>query len=200
MVVLCAFSMTILINSWAVKANPQGWEWHKPIPCFGCHGEVLSASTGGSEQDCEGCHEYKIPGAGFNVPLLMTQHNPNICTLCHMGNTLVNGTDREIFHNGHNNVKCNQCHTEDNFTVIKIESNGFRCVSCHGNNVHSIHIKNIDKICPTCHGSWARDKTYNPNATISSVDSRRNANLEKFTIYNMIRNLFNAILGGNVYG
>lgn len=181
--ILIIFS--ILLSAGFAKAELV--EWHKPTPCFGCHDETLGVSYGSGE--CGGCHDYY-----FNVPLLESKHNPNICTACHFGNTLVNASTKEIFHNGHNNVQCLTCHTEDNFTVIKIKNNGFQCVSCHSNKVHSIHLKNIGNICPICHGSWANGKVYIPN-TPSSNTSKENTKLEKFTIFSILKTLFNTLFG-----
>ena len=161
---------------------------HVDIPCDGCHG-LLAVNTG--DEECGGCHKYKL-----DVPKLEMYHNPNICTSCHMGNTLVNASMKDIFHNGHNAVKCTICHTEDNFTVIKIKNDGFKCVSCHGSKIHSIHIKNIDKACPICHGTWANGKTYNTQSnSVSSNITQEKANVEKFTIYSLIKNLFDYLVG-----
>jgi len=182
--------LSILLSAGFAKAELV--EWHKPIPCLGCHEETLGARYGAGE--CGDCHGYVGSEYQINVNLLESNHNPKICTACHMGNTLVNASMKEIFHNGHNNVECSTCHTEDNFTVIKIKSNGFVCVSCHSNKVHSIHINNIAKICPICHGSWAKGKVYIPNAT-SSNTSQETKQLEKFTIFYFIKTLFNTIFG-----
>jgi len=181
--ILIIFS--ILISPGLARAELV--EWHKPTPCFGCHDETLGVGYGSGE--CGDCHDYK-----YNVPLLESDHNPKICRACHMGNTLVKATEKEIFHNGHNNVECIKCHTEDNFTVIKIKSNGFVCVSCHSNKVHSIHVKNLDKICSICHGSWANGKVYMSN-TLSSNASNGSSQLEKFTIFYFIKSIFNVIFG-----
>ncbi|VVB85466.1 Uncharacterised protein [uncultured archaeon] len=184
--------ISFLLTAWTASADIP--DWHKPTPCFGCHAETLGADYGDGE--CGNCHYYKLPEGGFNVPLLQSEHNPKICKGCHMGNTLVDGSEREIFHNGHNAVDCNKCHMVGNFTIIKPEANGFVCVSCHGNKVHSIHIAHLDKICPICHGSWAKDKVYITNtSTSSSNTSARTAVLEKFTILDLLKSLFNAILG-----
>jgi hypothetical protein len=179
------FIVTFIFSAGIVKADEM--DFHKPTPCFGCHLEGIYADYGSVE--CGNCHDYK-----YNVPLLESDHNPKICTACHMGNTLINASEKEIFHNGHNNVECTRCHTEDNFTVIKIKSNGFQCVSCHSNKVHSIHIKNIATICPICHGSWAKGKVYIPN-TPSTNTSQETPKLEKFTIFYIIKTLFNTLFG-----
>ena len=190
----CLVLISLLLTAGAVSADiPPG---HKPIPCFGCHAETLNADYGPGE--CGNCHDYILgEGGGFNVPLLQSRHNPNICTACHMGNTLVNASARDIFHNGHNAVECKQCHETGNSTIVKIqgiEEKGYPCVACHGNQIHSIHIKNLDKICSICHGSWAKDKVYAGNSA-SSPSNNSQKNLEKFTIFDLIKNLFNAIFG-----
>jgi len=145
--------------------------WHKPVPCIGCHSETIMASTG--EEECFGCHDI-----GLNVTRLESEHNPRICKACHMGNTMINASEKEIFHNGHNAVNCSTCHTEDNFTVIKIKSNGFECVSCHSNKVHSIHIENLEKACPICHGSWAKGNVYIEKSSPTTNESIQNAKFE----------------------
>ena len=176
---------SILFSTGLARAGEL--DFHKPIPCLGCHNEGIQADYGSVE--CGNCHEY-----GLNVPLLESQHNPNICTACHMGNTLVNASTKEIFHNGHKAVNCTICHTEDNFTVIKMSNKGFECVSCHSAKVHSIHIKNLDKACPICHGSWANGKVYIPNTSSSNM-SQEAPKLEKFTIFYFIKTLFNTLFG-----
>ncbi len=168
-------------------------ESHKPVPCIGCHQETLGADFGADsgKGECGNCHYY-----GLDVNKLQTEHNPKICTACHIGNTTANGDEKEIFHNGHTAVNCTRCHTEDNFTVLKIKSDGYKCVSCHGTEVHSIHAKNLDKSCPICHGSWAAGKVYQGEGVSSSTNSSgEKEKLERFTIFNFIRNLFNALLG-----
>lgn len=161
---------------------------HKPIPCDGCHG-LLGVNTG--DEDCGGCHKYKL-----DVAKLEKEHNPNICTSCHMGNTLVGASEKDIFHNGHNALQCTRCHTEDNFTIIKIQSDGFKCVSCHGSKIHTIHIKKIDKTCPICHGTWANDKSYNTQSNSPSTNkTQEKENIEKFTIYSLIKNMFDYLVG-----
>ena len=185
---LWVFFIFFLFAAGIAQAVPS---WHKPIPCVGCHGETLNvpAGGGGEGDECGGCHKYRLPAGGINVSKMEEEHNPNICRTCHMGNTLVNASEKELFHNGHNA-------TEDNFTIIKIQSNGFQCVSCHGSKIHGIHIKNLGKACPICHGSWAKDKVYiENNASSSSNTSLENSNLERFTIFAFIKNLFNAIFG-----
>ncbi len=164
-------------------------ESHKPVPCIGCHQETLDAYSGKGE--CGNCHYYEL-----DVDKLQTEHNPKICTACHIGNTTANGDEREIFHNGHTAVNCTQCHVEDNFTVLKIKNDGFKCVSCHGTEVHAIHAENLGKSCKICHGSWAAGKVYQGEGVSSLTNSSgENERLERFTIFNFIRNLFNALLG-----
>ncbi|MDJ1420657.1 MAG: hypothetical protein M5U10_01960 [Candidatus Methanoperedens sp.] len=164
-------------------------DWHKPTPCFGCHEETLGAPYGSEE--CGNCHYYFL-----DVPKLQEEHNPKICRSCHIGNTMVEGSDKQIFHSGHSAVSCTRCHTEDNFTVIKIESKGFECVSCHGNQVHSIHIKNLGRACPICHGSWAEGRNYKAENT-SPIPGKEQGKsvLENFTIFNFLKDLFYAIFG-----
>ena len=187
--ILLSFISVIMSLGFANAGNiPEG---HKPIPCIGCHGENLDAYTG--PQECGGCHKYYL-----DVPKLQEEHNPKICKACHMGNTYVNASMKEIFHNGHNAVECTTCHTQDNSTVIKIEGiekQGFQCVLCHSNQVHTIHLKNLGKICPVCHGSWAKDKVYITNSPNSNNDSGQNKDLERFTIFALIKQIFNTIFG-----
>ncbi len=176
----------LLLIAGAVKAEiPDG---HKPIPCIGCHQETLGANEGQGE--CGNCHYYKL-----EVGKLQAEHNPKICKACHMGSTIINGTDKEIFHNGHSAVSCTRCHTENNFNVIKIKNDGFKCVSCHGTKVHSIHIKNLTKACPICHGSWAAGKVYQGEGAFSLNNLEKKENLERFTPFNFIRNLINMLFG-----
>lgn len=182
---ICLF--IILSSAWVSKSAP---DWHMPTPCWGCHGEILDADYG-NDVECGNCHEY-----GLNVQKLQEEHNPKICTACHIGNTIINGSKKEIFHSGHYNVKCTVCHTSDNFTVLKIKSTGFECISCHGNQIHSIHIENLGKSCPICHGSWAGGKVYKSDkAVTSSQKAEEISKLEGFTIFALIKNMFNSLLG-----
>jgi hypothetical protein len=171
------------------SAKAEMPESHKPVPCTGCHLETLGPDAG--DVNCENCHYYRL-----DINKLQTEHNPKICTACHIGNTTANGDEREIFHNGHSAMNCTQCHVEDNFTVLKMKNDGYKCVSCHGTDAHLIHAKNLDKACPICHGSWAAGKVYQGGGISSSAnDSTDKEKLERFTIFNFIRNLFNALLG-----
>ena len=183
--IILLFIVTFIFNAGIVKA--ENLDFHKPTPCFGCHLEGIYADYGSVE--CGNCHDYYL-----DVERLESGHNPKICTACHMGNTLINASTKEIFHNGHEAVNCTTCHTEDNFTVIKMRNTGFECVSCHSTKVHSIHIKNLDKACPICHGSWAKGKVYIPN-TPSSNTSQEILKFEKFTIFYIIKTLFNTLFG-----
>jgi hypothetical protein len=183
---LCLLIFILLITGYAKAEMPES---HKPVPCTGCHVETLGADAG--EVNCENCHYY-----GLDINKLQTEHNPKICTACHIGNTTANGDEREIFHNGHSAVNCTMCHVEDNFTVLKMKTDGYKCVSCHGTDVHLTHAKNLEKTCPICHGSWAAGKVYQGEGISSSTNSSNGKEkLERFTIFNFIRNLFNALLG-----
>lgn len=200
---LCLFVMSVLLSAGTAKAEVP--DFHKPIPCIGCHQETLGVASGPGE--CGNCHNYRQPSGGINVPLMQEQHNPKICRACHIGNTLADASDRDIFHNAHNTVQCSQCHvsgnatesnsTVGNFAIIKIEEGkAFQCTSCHGNQIHGIHIKNLNKACPICHGSWAASKIYRgESASPSSAKAEENANLGRFTIFAFIKSLFNALLG-----
>ncbi len=203
-ILLSLFLMSILLSSWIAKADiPDG---HKPIPCIGCHKETLGASAGDSGDECDNCHEYRLPGGGINVPLMQEQHNPKICTACHIGNTEVDGSNRDLFHNAHNTVKCSRCHVSGNatdnnstggsVTVVGIEpGRAFQCTSCHGNQIHAIHMKNLSQGCPICHGSWAAGKVYSGFSSSSQESPQQNAIYEHFTIIDFIKNLFNEVLG-----
>ncbi|SNQ62293.1 hypothetical protein MNV_660031 [Candidatus Methanoperedens nitroreducens] len=181
--------LSILLTAGHVNAEiPDG---HKPIPCIGCHQETLGANAGDiGEEICGNCHYYKL-----DVSKLEAEHNPKICKACHMGNTIANGSEKEIFHNGHSAVRCTRCHTEDDFTIIKIKSDGFRCVSCHGTQVHSIHVKNLGKACPICHGSWAAGKVYRVKEASSLNKPEEVKKYEGFTAFHIIKTLINMLLG-----
>lgn len=155
--------------------------WHIPAPCFGCHEGIQMG-----DDDCQGCHKYKL-----NVEKLESEHNPNICTSCHMGNTLVEANERDIFHRGHNAVSCTQCHSVDNATVITAKDSGFVCVSCHSSKVHSIHIENLGENCPLCHGTWAEGR-YISSSPVAEPETNR---LGQFTLFALLKNLINALLG-----
>ncbi len=189
---LCFIVISVLSSASAAADIP---DWHKPIPCTGCHQETLGASSGPGE--CGNCHSYILPDNTLNVPLMQSKHNPEICRACHIGNTAIDASDQDIFHNGHNAVQCSRCHMADNSTIIKIgEGKAFQCVSCHGDQVHGIHVKNLDNICSTCHGSWAAGRVYrSDNASFPQNRSQENLSLERFTIFALIKNLISALLG-----
>ncbi len=187
---LCIFVISILLNTYTARADMP--DDHKPIPCIGCHQETLGAWNGRGE--CGDCHKYKFITGGINVPKMEAEHNPNICTACHIGNTELNGSERDVFHNAHNTIQCIECHlSQDGSAVLRIkEGKAFQCTSCHGTKIHSIHAANISKGCPICHGSWAAGKTtYNPS---QSAKTQKNTNLEQFTIFDILKNIFGDIL------
>lgn len=189
---LCILAITVL-SAGIAKADVP--DFHKPIPCIGCHKETIGAETGPGE--CGNCHNYNLPSGGINVPLMQEKHNPNICRACHIGITAVDASDRDLTHNAHNNVKCEQCHvsTEGSSTIVKIEQGkAFQCASCHGNTIHGIHIKKLGEGCPICHGSWANGKVYKGNTSLQDK-SQENAIYERFTIFTFIKNLFYALFG-----
>lgn len=199
---LCIFVMSVLLSAGTAKAEVP--DFHKPILCIGCHKETIGADAGSGE--CGNCHEYRLPSGGINVPTMQEQHNPNICRACHIGNTAVDASNRDLFHNAHNTVQCSSCHVSGNatdnnsaegLTIVKIEAGkAFQCTSCHGNQIHRIHMKKLGEGCPICHGSWAAGKVYKSGDTSPSQDiSQENAIYERFTIFTFIKNLFNALLG-----
>ncbi len=190
----------ILLGTTSAKADmPDG---HKPVPCIGCHQETLGADNGGGE--CGDCHEYRTDngnGGGIDVPKMEAEHNPKICRACHIGNTEINGSERDIYHNAHNTIQCSVCHVDsgssDNSDIRGIkEGSAFQCVSCHGSKIHSIHAGNLSKACPVCHGSWAAGKTtyYPERAPPQAVNAQEKTALEQFTILDIIKNIFNSIL------
>ncbi len=192
----------ILLSTTFAKADmPDG---HKSIPCIGCHKETLGIGTGGNvDSMCDDCHKYRTNygTGGIDVPKMEAEHNPNICRACHIGNTEINGSERDIYHNAHNTIQCSVCHVDsgssDNSDVRKIkEGTAFQCVSCHGSKIHSIHAGNLSKACPVCHGSWAAGKTtYNPeSASPQSANAQRGTVLEQFTVLDIIKNMFDAII------
>ena len=200
---LCIFIIFITLNTtYTARAEVSSDSPHfssKPIPCIGCHQETLGASNGRGE--CGDCHKYRLSAGGIDVPKMEAEHNPNICRECHIGNTEINGSERDTYHNAHNTIQCSVCHVDsgssDNSDVRKIkEGTAFQCVSCHSSKIHSIHAGNLSKACPVCHGSWAAGKTtYNPeSASPQSANVPRNTALEQFTILDIIKNIFNAVL------
>jgi hypothetical protein len=192
----------ILLSTTFAKAEmPDG---HKPVPCIGCHKETLGADNGYGDEICDECHKYRTDngnGGGIDVPKMEAEHNPNICRACHIGNTEINGSERDIYHNAHNTIQCSVCHVDsgssDNSDVRRIkEGSAFQCVSCHGSKIHSIHAGNLSKACPVCHGSWAAGKTtYSPeSASLQSANAKRGTALEQFTVLDIIKNIFSSIL------
>ncbi len=195
---LCILVISVLLSTFTARADVPA-DHPKPIPCVGCHQETLGVSNGPGE--CGDCHKYTLSAGGIDVPKMEAEHNPNICKACHIGNTEINGSERDIYHNAHNTIQCAVCHvgssSSDNSDVRRIkEGKAFQCISCHGSKIHSIHAGNLSKACPVCHGSWAAGKIYNPeSASLQSAKSQENVNLEQFTIFDMIKNIFNSILG-----
>lgn len=166
-------------------------DWHVPTPCVGCHRETIGAYTGPGE--CGNCHNnYVIEeynNYSINIQRLQSEHNPKICKACHIGNTMVDATPKQIFHNGHEAIECVRCHTQDNFTIIKVQNKNFECVSCHGDQIHGIHAKNLGRACPICHGSWAEGKVYKREYK-QADQTVSNKELEKFTIWGFIKKIF----------
>jgi hypothetical protein len=193
----------ILILLGAILAKAEMPDDHKLVPCIGCHKETLGADNGYGDEICDECHKYRTNSGtgGIDVPKMEAEHNPNICQACHIGNTEINGSERDIYHNAHNTIQCSVCHVDssssDNSDVRKIkEGTAFQCVSCHGSKIHSIHAGNLSKACPVCHGSWAAGKTtYNPeSSSLQSAKAQKGAALEQFTVLDIIKNIFNIIL------
>ncbi len=192
--ILLYLLVIVLLSVGIAKADmPDG---HKPVPCVGCHKETINADSGSGE--CGDCHKYRLPDGGINVPMMQEQHNPNICRACHIGNTIENASNRDLVHNAHNTVQCSTCHVSgnssdnnstDGITIVKIEpGTAFQCTSCHGNQIHAIHMKNLSEACPICHGSWANGKIYSADASPSQDSSQESAVYERFTIFAFIKN------------
>ncbi len=161
---------------------------HKPFYCFNnCHGERgFSAGDNGGD-DCGNCHTLY-----FNNQNFKEQHEVKTCPACH------SVTDKDSYHLLHN-TSCATCHI-DNTIPDNIYS---ECLSCHVGGLHEAH---VNKECSICHmviipqkiivtEEIIKNATEAVNATKALNTSKTIVNYKKFTIYEIIINLYKQIIG-----
>jgi hypothetical protein len=155
---------------------------HKPVYCFNnCHGE--QGFSYGGEDECGDCHN-----TYFGNPLFKEQHEPKTCSVCHKVN------NKDSYHILHNkSTTCQTCHIDNTIPENKFSD----CIYCHVSGLHSTH---LEKQCDTCHyENKIQDIKYTNdyNITLQKVINTHNpiTNYERFTIYEVLLNLYKAIIG-----
>jgi hypothetical protein len=156
---------------------------HKPVICFSCH-EVVGAETG--EDECGNCHNY-VENNKVIQPLMESQHNPNICKICH------GVKDKETYHQTHINVSCNICHESGDSRPATIITD---CAGCHGGKIHDIHQSNINSICSTCHRSRpasnpASEPALSTNKMTAGIYAKV-VNYRQFTLYEIFQRILSS--------
>ena len=188
-IILNVLVLLIFIN--ISNASPQFP--HKDVYCFNnCHGE-RGFFYGGSDE-CGNCHSFYFNNQNFS-----TQHEPKTCLGCH------NIKNKDSFHILHvsYNVSCSKCHINN-----KIPENTYSdCLSCHIQGLHTIH---QNKQCIICHEGIIPKKIVITNEIVKNVSQEVNKtklintytsiiNYKKITIYEILMNLYKAIIG-DIYG
>jgi len=177
---------------------------HKEVYCFNCHGGSQGYSVGQDEY-CGDCHSLYSGNQNFKE-----QHEAISCKGCHKTYSL------ETFHPVHKNISCNTCHIDNTLPDNKY----YDCLSCHISGLHSTH---LEKSCETCHqntispkptleviqkttqncdedGCW-EEIVYenNINETKSINTSKPITNYKRFTILQILVNIYEKIIG-DIYG
>lgn len=174
---------------------------HEPLPhCFDCHNSYYYGET--ENDECGNCHNLY-----FENPNFKKQHEPLTCKGCH------GITTKESFHIKHANSSCMRCHIDNT-----IPDNPYNeCSSCHIGGLHPAH---IEKSCEMCHKNTIPSKLTPkitpktiqiceeedcweeivPEINIISVTKELNTtkpitNYKKFTIYEVLMNLYKQIVG-----
>ena len=122
--------------------------------CADCHNGNYNTTP----NTCIGCHQNDYNGTtdpphqilNFSLDCL-TCHNMNGWTPANFDHTFYPISSQ------HNNVNCNECHSEANYQP--------QCLSCHLNNFNEGHDPGDPTDCWACHSTYDWDSNFNHNNT-----------------------------------
>ena len=180
-ILLVFIVFTILIPTSNASVLIDAFRHESNVCTEGCHQRFPA----GGDDVCGNCHSY-----GLNVPVLESQHNPNICKGCH------SITDKNNFHMVHKEVSCDtKCHTVQNTKVSTPKNSFTKCESCHTMKIHTLHENKVSELCSTCHGSAVSSNTNPISASTMGSTTYFAANYQKFTLYEMFKRLITELEG-----
>jgi hypothetical protein len=107
---------------------------------------------------CIGCHQNDYNGT-TDPPHQILNFSLD-CLTCHNMNGWIPANFDHSFYptgNNHNNVNCNECHSEANYQP--------QCLSCHQNNFNEGHDPGDPTDCWACHSTNNWDSNFNHNNT-----------------------------------
>jgi len=118
--------------------------------CVSCH----NGNYNSTPETCIGCHQSDYNGA--TNPPHGSQSFSNDCLTCHNMNGWTPATFNHNFYpisSDHNNVSCNQCHSQTNYDP--------QCMSCHQDDFFDEHDLGDPTNCWECHSTndWDDDKS-----------------------------------------
>jgi len=127
---------------------------HISLDCISCHASGYS----GTPTDCYSCHQQDYESA--TDPNHVVQGFDTDCSQCHSTSGWGDANFDHNFYpisNHHNNVNCNECHSESNYQP--------QCLSCHQNDFNEGHNPGDPTDCWGCHNTSNWDSNFNHNNT-----------------------------------
>ncbi len=122
--------------------------------CDDCH----NGNYNSTPNTCFDCHNADYNGT--NDPPHQSLNFPNDCMQCHNMNGWTPATFDHSFYptgNHHNNVNCNECHSQSNYDP--------QCLSCHQGDFNEGHNQGDPTDCWACHSTSNWDSNFNHNNT-----------------------------------
>lgn len=127
---------------------------HLTVDCSACHVSGYS----GTPMECYACHQSDYENT--TDPNHITQGFPTDCSQCHTTAGWEGANFDHSFYpisSDHNNVSCNECHSEPNFQP--------QCLSCHLDDFNEEHDPGDPTTCWDCHSTSNWDSGFNHSET-----------------------------------
>ena len=127
---------------------------HLTVDCAQCHASGYT----GTPTDCYACHQTNYNNT--TNPHHQTEGIPTTCAVCHSTTAWQPATFDHNFYpigNNHNNVNCNECHSQPNYQP--------QCLSCHLDDFNEGHDPGDPTNCWACHSTSNWDSNFDHNNT-----------------------------------
>ena len=168
-------------------------EGHPGRICMQCHDSLLEKKRS-RNMGCL-CHYTSEDGEWRNVidiQDIKRIHGNGPCVRCHIGQ--VSEIEKDDIHTVHIDKTCEVCHIKEELLILPDTTD---CNFCHESGPHSIHEKELNKLCVLCHGKYGwenTDKSYSILGNDSGISAVSKKETGVPTIANVIRVMFNSVL------
>ncbi len=127
---------------------------HMTAQCVSCH----ESGYQGTPTECFSCHSDEFNNT--TDPNHQTSGFPNTCDDCHTTSAWTPASFDHNFYptgNSHNNLTCNECHSEANYQP--------QCLGCHQDDFNEGHDPGDPTDCWACHSTTNWDSNFNHDNT-----------------------------------